>query len=203
MKRGWTWCALLMQCLATPGWAGKAHEHGVARLDIAIDAGGITLERTTPLDNLLGFERGPRTDAERKVADAALAKLRAAAGFFSIDPAAGCTLASVELRSAALKLGAAEAAGAPRASGTAGTAGTAGTQSTAGTAGTSGTSGGHADLDATVAFRCIAAAKAMFVDTELFSSFARFSRIDVQVAAAHGQRQTTLNRPAKRVLLQR
>lgn len=191
MKRGWTWCALLMQCLATPVWAGKAHEHGVARLDIAIDAGGITLELTTPLDNLLGFERGPRTDAERKVADAALAKLRAAAGLFSIDPAAGCTLASVELRSAALKLGATEAAGAPRASGTAGTAGTADT------------SGGHADLDATVAFRCIAAAKATFVDTELFSSFARFSRIDVQVAAAQGQRQTTLKRPAKRVLLQR
>ena len=189
-----------MQCLATPVWAGKAHEHGVARLDIAIDAGGITLELTTPLDNLLGFERGPRTDAERKVADAALAKLRAAAGLFSIDPAAGCTLASVELRSAALKLGATEAAGAPRASGTAGTAGT---QSTAGTSGTSGTAGGHADLDATVAFRCIAAAKATFVDTELFSSFARFSRIDVQVAAAQGQRQTTLKRPAKRVLLQR
>lgn len=174
MGRGVTWCVLLTLCWAVPAWAGKAHEHGVARLDVAVEAGRITLQLETPLDNLLGFERAPRTDAERKSADAAVAKLRAAAGLFSIDPAAGCTLASVELESPALKLGRAAAA-----------------------------ADGHADLDATIRFTCQAGAKAAFIDTELFSAFARFSRIEVQVAGPQAQRQLTLKRPAKRLLLQR
>ena len=53
---------------ALPAWAAKAHQHGVARLDVAVEATRVTLYLDTPLDNLLGFERAPRTDAERKAA---------------------------------------------------------------------------------------------------------------------------------------
>ena len=64
----------------------------MAKLDVAVEPSRVTLELDTPLDNLLGFERAPRTDAERQQADAAVAKLKAAAGLFRIDNAAGCTL---------------------------------------------------------------------------------------------------------------
>ena len=87
-------------------WAGKAHQHGVAQLDVAVEPTRVTLELDTPLDNLLGFERAPRTDAERAVVDKALARLRAADGLFRIDGAAGCTLAKVSLVSAVLGLAA-------------------------------------------------------------------------------------------------
>lgn len=149
----------------------------MAALDVAVEPGRITLQLDTPLDSLLGFERAPRTDAERKAADAAVARLRAGAALFRIDPAAACTLAGVELASPALKLGPPAAAAA--------------------------SGGEHADLEALFSFDCQASAKAAYVDVELFGAFSRMARLDVQVAGAAGQRKATLRRPAKRVQLQR
>ena len=74
-----------------------------------MDGTTLSIDFETPLDNLLGYERAPRTDAERRAADAAVAKLKAADTLFTIDPAAQCTLDSAALNSAALKLGKAAA----------------------------------------------------------------------------------------------
>ena len=164
---------LLALSLAGPAWAGKAHEHGAARLDVALDGTTLTLALDTPLDGLLGFERAPRSDAERRAAEKAVATLRAADQLFAIDPAAGCALASVTLESAALKLGSAPAASAD----------------------------GHGDLEGEFVFRCRAAPA--FVDAGLFQAFARLSRIDVQVAAPKGQHKQVLKRPAQRIDLLR
>ena len=43
-----------------------AHVHGVATLQIAVDDKTVTLDFSSPLDNLLGFEHVPR-DAKQKV----------------------------------------------------------------------------------------------------------------------------------------
>jgi hypothetical protein len=94
--------------------AGPAHVHGVARLDVAIEATRVTVQMEMPLENLLGYERAPRSDAERRQADAAVARLRAVSAMFVIDPAAQCKPATVELESAALKLGSPEAKGRQR-----------------------------------------------------------------------------------------
>jgi hypothetical protein len=55
---------LWMSCLAfaaAPAWsAGKAHEHGALKLDVAIEGNKLTIAMEAPLDNLLGFERAPR-----------------------------------------------------------------------------------------------------------------------------------------------
>ncbi|MDH5541220.1 MAG: DUF2796 domain-containing protein, partial [Rhizobacter sp.] len=59
--------------------AGKAHEHGALRLDVAVEATSVTLQLQAPLDSLVGFERAPRTEAERQRVDQALARLKAAA----------------------------------------------------------------------------------------------------------------------------
>lgn len=168
-----TLATLVLLATAASAWAGKAHEHGTARLDVALEGSTLTLALETPLDGLLGFERAPRSDAERRAADAAIAKLRAADALFSIDPAAQCKAASVELRSAALKLGGAAAA----------------------------TDDGHADLDGEFTFRCQSAPA--FIDARLFAAFPRLARIDVQLAAAKGQRKLVLRRPAQRIDLPR
>lgn len=151
--------------------AGPAHVHGVARLDIAIEAQRITLQLESPLDNLLGYERPPRTDAEHRQADAMVARLRAAATMFRIDPAAQCTPAGVELASSALQLGQPEPSEA-----------------------------GHADIDGSFEFHCVDAARAAYIDTALFE-FARLQRLVVQVAAPRGQFKRDLARPDGRVVL--
>jgi hypothetical protein len=157
--------------------AAQAHEHGVAQLDVAVQAQRLVIELDTPLDNLLGFERAPRSDAERDKAAAAVARLRDAAVLFRIDAAAGCTLARVELNSAVLGLG--TAAGA-----------------TPGAA-------EHGDLSATFEFRCTAGARAGFVEVGLFDAFPGLKRLDLQVATPRGQLKATLRRPASRVALAR
>lgn len=155
---------------------GKAHQHGVLALDIAVETRKLTLQMQSPLDNLVGFERAPRTDAERKRVEAALATLRAAQTLFVIDPAAHCRLSNVTIVSAALGLGAAQPA-------------TAKDQ--------------HADIDASVEFECQDAARAAFIEVGLFDAFAEMKRIEVQVATPKGQLKHTLKRPARRVTLTR
>ena len=154
--------------------AGGAHEHGVARLDVAVDAKRVSILLETPLDNLLGFERAPRSDAERDKVKATLARLRDGAALFRIDPAAGCALAQVELVSAPLQLGPAVAA-----------------------------TGDHGDLEGSYQFNCVAGAKAGFVEVGLFDAFAGLKRVELQVVTPRGQMKATLRRPASRVVLAR
>jgi hypothetical protein len=153
--------------------AGHAHVHGVAKLDIAVEATKLTVQLESPLDNLLGFERAPRNDAERKQAQAAVARLKAADAMFRVDPAAQCTLASVDLASAALKLGTPDPGEDKE---------------------------GHADLDGNFEFNCVDATKAAYVDVALFE-FAHLQRLEVQVAAPRGQFKRELHRPVKRIML--
>jgi len=152
--------------------AGHAHVHGIAKLDIAVEAGKLVVHLDSPLDNILGFERAPGTDAERRQADAALARLKAAS-MFRIDPAAQCRLVGVDLASAALHLGKPD----PEEE-----------------------TDGHADIDGTFEFDCVDATKAAHVDVGLFE-FARLQGLEVQVATPAGQFRRDLKRPAVRIRL--
>jgi len=167
--------AALWLLLAAPLGAqaqGHAHVHGVANMDIAVEAKTIMVNFETPLDNLVGFERAPRTDSERKRADEAVARLRAGDELFKFDPAAGCKMATVELTSAALKLGPAGAA--PK--------------------------DGHAELEAAWAFDCADATLARHVDVALFA-FKQLKRVQVQLVLPKSQAKTELKRPKARIAL--
>jgi hypothetical protein len=87
---------------ASAGAAPKAHEHGVARLDVGVDPQRVTVLLELPQDSVLGFEREPRSDAERAAADAALAKLKEGASLFRIDSAAQCTPARADVQAPVL-----------------------------------------------------------------------------------------------------
>lgn len=158
--------------LAAQGSNPKAHEHGAMKLDIGIDGAELTIAVEMPLDNLVGFERAPRNDAERKAAADALAKMRAGAALFKPNPDAQCTLASSKAEAPVLEQGAQP-----------------------------GKSGDHADLDGTYVFKCTQPEKLATLDVGLFEAFKRVKRIEVQVAGPKGQSKTVLRPPAREVRL--
>jgi hypothetical protein len=178
LTRSLTLLAVAICGSAGTAWAaGKAHEHGALKLDLAIEGNKLTIAMEAPLDNLLGFERAPRTDAERKAAADVLARLRSpdkATPLFVMDPAAGCTLGKVEVQAPVLEPGAKPAA-----------------------------KDEHADLDASYEFTCAKPDELRTLDVGLFDAYKRTQRIDVQVAGPKGQAKVTLKRPASKVQLVR
>ncbi|MDM0104548.1 DUF2796 domain-containing protein [Variovorax sp. J22R24] len=148
-----------------------AHVHGQIKLDVVVEGPTVVIEMGSPLDNFVGFERAPRTDAEKKAVDDAVTQLRAADHLFKIDPTANCKLGPVTLRSAALGMGKPDA----------------------------NATEGHADLDATFAFNCTNAAAAKFIDIDLFNAFKGPRQIEAQIASPQGQFKRTLKRPATRL----
>jgi hypothetical protein len=105
--RAATVAAALAAALAQSGGlaATGAHVHGEVRLAVAVDPGSVTVELSAPLETVLGFERAPRTDAERKAVQAMREKL-AGQALFVVDPAAGCKLAGITVTAEALEPGA-------------------------------------------------------------------------------------------------
>lgn len=156
--------------------AGRPHQHGVAHLDVAVDRARISVQLEAPLDVLVGFERAPRTEAERRRADEALATLRAGDKLFRIDPAAECRLERAELASPVLEPSTSRRADADD---------------------------GHADLTASYTFACVDASRARHLDVDLFANFGRLRRLDVQVVGEQGQSRHTLRRTDRRLPLAR
>ena len=169
--RSTAWCLLAAPLAAL---AHGAHEHGAATLDIAVEANQIVVQFQSPLDNLVGFERAPRTDAERQRANDAVARLKDGERMFQFDPAAGCKLARSSIDSPALGLG-------PPAGGAASPV-------------------GHADLFASWEFSCADATKATQVDVGLFA-FNQLKRVNVQLALPKAQARRELKRPKNRIVL--
>lgn len=158
----------------------RAHTHGLLRLDVAIDPQSITLQFESPLDNFLGFERAPRTDAERRKVGEMVAALKSADGLFYVDPDAGCRVSSVQLDSAALGLG----------------------KNAQAAAGKAPERDGHADIDATIVFSCAKAETARFITVKLFEKYPHLQTIDAQVATAQGQFKRSLKPDAPKLDLE-
>lgn len=97
----------LLALLPLAASAGKPHEHGAVKLDLALDGTKLELLLEAPLDSIVGFERAPRTDAERKTAADALARLRKGEGLFVLPAAAQCTLQPPAVKADVLEGGAA------------------------------------------------------------------------------------------------
>lgn len=156
--------ALALWAAASGAGAGPVHDHGAARLDVALDGAVLTIALEMPLDSLVGFERAPRTPAERQAATAALARLRDGAALFKPDLAAQCTLQAAEVSAPVLESPGAAA------------------------------SGGHADLDAEYRFQCAQPTRLGAIEVRLFETFRRLERLDVQAALPAGQRKARLSR---------
>ena len=163
--------------------AAGAHQHGVAKLEVAADGNSLTVTLDTPLDNLLGFERGPRTDAERKAVQAMAQRLRNAATLVVPAGAASCQLQGVDLASDVIAPALLAAAPAPAAAPAAPAA-----------------AGGHADLEASFRFQCAQPQALKSLDVAgLFQAYPRLKLLDAALAAPGVQRGAKL-RPKQATL---
>lgn len=72
----------------------KAHEHGSAQIDIAVEGKTADIELHLPAMGVVGFEYVPKTAADKKKQADALAGLKANISKIVVfDPAAKCTIA--------------------------------------------------------------------------------------------------------------
>ncbi|MCU1759271.1 DUF2796 domain-containing protein [Pseudomonas sp. 14P_8.1_Bac3] len=76
-----------------------AHEHGVGRLNAALDGQTLELELESPAMNLVGFEHAATTDADKAKIAAVRAQLEKPLTLFNLPKAAGCVVARQELES--------------------------------------------------------------------------------------------------------
>jgi len=71
--------------------AQKAHEHGSAMLNIAVDGKTAVVEFEAPSEGIFGFEHQARTAAQKKLQETGLATLRTRIGSMVIfDPSLAC-----------------------------------------------------------------------------------------------------------------
>ena len=77
----------------------SAHEHGVGRLNAALDGQTLELELESPAMNLVGFEHAATSDADKAKIAAVRAQLEKPLALFNLPTAAGCVVASQELES--------------------------------------------------------------------------------------------------------
>jgi hypothetical protein len=77
-----------------------AHEHGVARLTLAVDRKRLEIMLESPAANLVGFEHSVATAEEKKKLAEAKAKLARGESLFRINPEAQCSLSNSEVESA-------------------------------------------------------------------------------------------------------
>jgi putative ABC transport system ATP-binding protein len=140
-----------------------AHVHGVAKLEVAVDGGNLSLRLESPLEGLLGFEHAPRNDQERATVAEMRRKLADAGKLFAPTTAAQCTLKSVQVEVPMLDA----------------------KQATA--------NAEHADLDADFLFNCAQPAKLTGLDVRLFQAFPKMRRVEAQVVTVKGQKAMRLS----------
>ena len=79
------------------GTAG-AHEHGIARMGLAVDGTRLTVDLELPAESVFGFERAPRSAEERATVAEALDRLRTdGAQLIAFPDGMTCALESAEV----------------------------------------------------------------------------------------------------------
>lgn len=161
-------CAAVVALICNPVAAFAhelgAHVHGVATLQIAVDSNTLTLDLSSPLDNLLGFEHAAHTAEQKAAVQRMVASLNQADRLFVPSAAAQCTLQSVQLDSPVLQRQPAQASGERP----------------------------HADLDGEFVFTCERGEQLHDLEVKLFAAYPNLHRIDVEIATAHKQAAATL-----------
>ena len=168
----------LMAALITLAHAHKAHEHGAAKVNIAVDGSQVNIALESPLDNLLPFEHSPVTLEQRKqVKDMAIRMHRET--LFQLTPAAECRLEKVTLASEVFDAALLD----PNISLDPDRADDEKGQSS---------KEGHGDLDAEFFFVCGKPENLNSVGILLFSAWPKMERIRVQAITPRGQRSASL-----------
>ena len=175
-----TLCTVL--ALALLAHAHEAHEHGAAKLNIAVDGARVSIALESPLANLLPFEHSPATlEQQTQVKDIAR-RMYQAERLFQLTPAAECSLEKVMLASEKLSAGMLDPNAPPDFA-----------QDGGGYTGHKADKEEHGDLDADFAFTCAKPEKLNSVDVLLFAAWPKLKKIAVQAITPKGQRAASLS----------
>lgn len=147
------------------------HEHGVAHLNIALEGSRLDISIKVPLESLLGYERAPRTDAEKAAATALLERFRQGQPVLALPQKAQCKPAGPAQVTAPLIEGQASA------------------------------TTGHGDLQAQYRFDCAQANELREIDVTLFDVSKGLSRVRAQMIGPQGQSQSVLRRNKRQLKL--
>jgi hypothetical protein len=147
-----------------------AHVHGQGELEIVLDGNGLFISLYSPLENVLGFERTPKTDAEKVKARRVVSLLKAN-GLFAFSPEAQCKRTGHKLYSEILN---------PHSHGANSDHQHHDSEN------------GHSDFRASYEFECEQPAKLKVIDVRVFRQFPGFEKIEVQALFPKGQVGATL-----------
>jgi hypothetical protein len=175
MPRKYCWCAAFFALVghSSLGFSHElgAHVHGIATLQVAVDEKTMTLDFSSPLDNLIGFEHMPSNAKQKAAVKSMVDSLNKAAQIFIPTADAQCTLQSVKLDSVVLN---------PKAP-----------KETE-------EENGHADLDGEFIFTCKQTGKLHDLEVKLFETFPNLHQLKVEVAAQKKQTSATLTAEQRR-----
>ncbi len=150
--------------------AAEPHVHGIAKMLVAIDGNNLEVELVSPLDNLVGFERAPRNDRERKAVQKLMKQLNEPQSLIVPISAAKCTHNKTEIDAPIL-------------------------QSTSKTEHVHGKHDEkHAEMTAAFSFRCADPVALKSIEVRLFDVFPNLQRVQAEVAAPGGQAASSLGR---------
>ena len=180
--------------LATsPALAHGPHEHGAARLNVAVDGPVVSIDLESPLANALPFEHAPTSPAQREAVQSMAATLHGADKIFILPAAAQCALKNVTLESEALPADLLAPRTAQQPAAKTAHEGHAEKADHADHADKA-TAGEHADLDASFVFECASPAALNGMDVALFSAWPGLHELRVQIVSPTGQHAAELNR---------
>ena len=75
----------------------ESHEHGHAKMQIAMENNIINIEVDVPGESIVGFEHAAKTDEQKAAVAAAIKQLSDADAVFKLPSAAGCKVASADV----------------------------------------------------------------------------------------------------------
>ena len=150
----------LLLCSSSVAVMAGPHEHGHARMDVAIDGARVEITLDSPLDNLAGFEHAPRTDKQRATLRQMATHLGAEEAL-RLNPEAVCRRTEIRVDH--------PFANAPKKNEP--------NQS----------AGEHADVETAWVFACEAPTLLRQLEIKLFERFSGLRSIKVQIAGPRGQ----------------
>jgi hypothetical protein len=151
-----------------------AHVHGAGSLNIAIDGNTVSLGLNAPGHDIVGFEHAPSNADQRLALEMAKEKLAQPLKLFELSQAAGCTVASTDVK---FDTGEGEANNSKGPSDT-----------------KAGEEGKHADFDADYVINCKAADAIDQIQFRYFKLFADAEKLTVTIVTGAGQKQVEVTK---------
>lgn len=173
MKQTFFAVAMAFVALSAQAHGSKAHVHGHASMQVAVEGKEIIIDWQSPMDSVVGFEHAPRNEKQRQAIQAVEDQFRSPGKMFIPTADAKCTAQPAEVK-LPFKSGGASAEDKRDKE-------------------------VHSDLEAAIRFECENPAALKGMELKLFDAFSRLQRVDVQAIGPRGQSAARLT-PKQRLL---